>query len=144
VGSREPRRGAADCGGVLGAPHTAPGLVERWHVDGCPVGLRLGISGPRRTPRVCSGLTPLAPQRDPLDPLCRASPWRGHVDGLVQAGRSSATLPAFATANPALVEGVMGVAMAAAARTRCVAHRPPLLAAVPRSTRQVARWAVPV
>src|SRR5262252_5851065 len=43
-----------------------------------------------------------------------------------------------------MVEGLIWTARAAAALTRFVAHMTPLLAAVPMSTRNVARWAVHV
>ena len=51
----------------------------RGHVDGHPLGRRLVSSGQRRTTRCGSVLTHLAPQRDPRDTMCRASPWRGPV-----------------------------------------------------------------
>ena len=58
--------------------------------------------------------------------------------------KSSATLHAFDTNNPALVEGLMWTAMAAAALTRFLASMPQRLAEVPMSTRQVALCAVHV
>ena len=63
---------------------------------------------------------------------------------LVQAWKSYAHLHAFDTANPAIVEGLMWTAMAAAALKRLLAHMPPLLLEVPRSTRKVAMCAVHV
>ena len=58
--------------------------------------------------------------------------------------KSSATLHAFDTDNPALVEGLMWTAMAAAALKRFWASMAQLLAEVPMSTRQVAMCAVHV
>jgi len=66
------------------------------------------------------------------------------VEWLCKAGKSYAHLPAFDTAHPAMVAGLMWAAMAAAARTRCLASMTPLLAEVPMSTRQVAMGAVQV
>jgi len=63
---------------------------------------------------------------------------------LVKAWKSSANLPAFDTANPAIVEGLRWTAIAAAALKRFLAHRTQLLLAVPMSTRKVAMCAVHV
>jgi len=62
----------------------------------------------------------------------------------LQAGQSYATLPAFDTAHPAIVAGLLGTAMAAAALTRFVAHRPQRLLEGPMSTRQGAMGAMHV
>jgi hypothetical protein len=51
-------------------------------------------------------------------------------------------LRAFDTANPALVEGLIWTAIAAAALKRFVAHMTQLLAEVPMSTRKVAMCAM--
>jgi len=56
--------------------------------------------------------------------------------------KSYANLHAFDTANPALVEGLMWAAMAAAALKRFLAHMTQLLAEVPMSTRKVAMCAM--
>ena len=58
--------------------------------------------------------------------------------------QSYAHLHAFATEQPALVEGLMWTAMAAAALKRFLASLTPLLVEVPRSTRKVALCAVHV
>lgn len=116
--------------------------MVQWPVAGCPLWRRLRLRGHRRTKSCCSVLTHLAPRRAPRDPLCRAEQWRGHGAFLVKAWQSYAKLPALATANPALVEGLMGVAMAAAALNRVVAHMPHRLAEGPLSTRQVAMGAM--
>jgi hypothetical protein len=118
--------------------------MGQWEVEGHPLGLRLLLSWHHRTKRFGSLLTHRAPRRSPLAMLCRASPWRWPVEWLWQAGTASATLPACDPEHPALVEGCMGAAMAAAARKRCLAHRPPLLAEAPLSTRKVARGAMHV
>ena len=56
--------------------------------------------------------------------------------------KSSANPHAFDTATVAIVEGLMWMAIAAAALTRFLAHMTPLLAEVPMSTRKVAMGAV--
>ena len=56
--------------------------------------------------------------------------------------KSYANLHAFDTANPALVEGWMWAAIAAAALKRFLAHMPQLLLEVPMSTRKVAMCAL--
>jgi len=56
--------------------------------------------------------------------------------------QSYANLPAFDTAKPASVEGLMWAAIAAAALKRFLASMPQLLAEVPMSTRKVAMCAV--
>jgi hypothetical protein len=53
-----------------------------------------------------------------------------------------AHLPAFDTTKVALVEGLLGTAIAAAALTRFVAHMTQRLPAVPMATRKVAMGAV--
>ena len=63
---------------------------------------------------------------------------------LCKEWQSYAQLHAFDTENPAIVEGLMWTAMAAAARNRFLASMTQLLAAVPRSTRTVAMCAVHV
>ncbi|HSX78126.1 MAG TPA: hypothetical protein VLQ80_06095 [Candidatus Saccharimonadia bacterium] len=62
----------------------------------------------------------------------------------MQEGPSSATRHACDTANAASGAGLMGAAIAAAALTRFLASLPPLLAAGPLATRQVALGAVHV
>ena len=49
-------------------------------------------------------------------------------------------LHAFDTENPAIVEGLIWTAIAAAALKRFLAHMTQLLLDVPMSTRKVARW----
>ena len=53
-------------------------------------------------------------------------------------------MQAFDTANPAIVEGLMWAAIAAAALKRFLAHMTQLLLEVPMSTRKVALCAVHV
>ncbi len=116
--------------------------VVQWHVDECPLCLRLLISWNRQTKACCSLLTTLASRRYPLDTLCRAYQWRWHVELLFQEWQSYANLHALDTAHRALVEGWMWAAMAAAALKRFLAHMPPLLVAGPMSTRKMAMWAM--
>ena len=78
----------------------------------------------------CYLLTNLASRRDPLDTICRAYKWRWQVELLVKEWKSYANLHAFDTAHPTLVEGVIWVAIAAAALKRFLAHMTHLLAEV--------------
>jgi hypothetical protein len=119
-------------------------LVVRWHVEGQPLGLRLSISWNPRTTSCCDLLTNLPPQRSPLEVICRAYNWRWQVALLLQEWTSYANRHAFDTANPALVEGLIGAAIAAAALKRFLAHMPQLLTQVPMSTRKVAMGAIHV
>jgi hypothetical protein len=66
------------------------------------------------------------------------------VEWLLKAWKSYANVHAFDTTNPALVEGLMWTAIAAAARQRFVAHMTQLLAEVPMSTRKGALCAMHV
>jgi hypothetical protein len=115
-----------------------------WHVDGHPLGLRLVISWNRRTKSFCYLLTNRPPQRYPLDTICRAYTWSWPVELLLKAWTSYAHLHACDTTNPARVEGLMWVAIAAAALTRFLAHMTQPLTEVPMSTRKVARCALHV
>ena len=119
-------------------------LVVQWQVDECPLCLRLIISWNRRTKSFCYLLTNLSPQRYPLDTICRAYTWRWQVELLFKEWKSYANLHAFDTEKPALVEGLIWVAIAAAALKRFFAHMTQLLTAVPMSTRKVAMCAVHV
>src|SRR5947209_16518749 len=73
-------------------------LVVQWHVDGCPLCLRLILSWNRRTKSFCYLLTNLAPRRYPLDTICRAYKWRWQVELLFKEWKSYANLHAFDTA----------------------------------------------
>lgn len=117
-------------------------LVVQWHVDECPLCLRLIISWNRQTKEFCYLLTNLASRRYPLDTICRAYKWRWQVELLFKEWKSYANLHAFDTANPALVEGLIWVAIAAAALKRFLAHMTQLLVEVPMSTRKVAMCAM--
>ncbi len=119
-------------------------LVVRWQVDGRPLSLRLILSWHRRTKSFCYLLTNLSPQRYPLDTICRAYQWRWQVELLLKEWKSYANLHAFDTANPVSVEGLIWVAMAAAALKRFLAHMTQLLTEVPMSTRKVAMCALHV
>src|SRR5258705_50735 len=104
-------------------------LIPSWH---------------RRTKSFCYLLTNLAPQRYPLDTICRAYKWRWQVELLFKEWKSYANLHAFDPANPALVEGLIWAAIAAAALKRFLAHMTQLLMEVPMSTRKVAMCALHV
>jgi hypothetical protein len=119
-------------------------LVVRWHVEGQPLCLRLIISWNPRTKSFCYFLTNLPPQRYPLEVICRAYKWRWQVELLFKEWKSYANLHAFDTANPALVEGLIWAAIAAAALKRFLAHMTQLLTQVPMSTRKVAMCAIHV
>ncbi len=117
-------------------------LRVQWHVDGAPLCLRLILSWNRRTKSFCSFLTNLSSQRYPLEVICRAYKWRWQVELLFKEWKSYANLHAFDTANPAIVEGLIWTAIAAAALKRFLAHMTQLLLEVPMSTRKVAMCAV--
>jgi hypothetical protein len=119
-------------------------LVVQWQGDGHPRCLRLRISWNRRTKRCCYFLTNLPPKRYPIEVICRAYTWRWHVAFLLKEWKSYAHLHAFDTENPAIVEGLIWAAIAAAALKRFLAHRTQLLVKGPMSTRKVARCAVHV
>jgi len=119
-------------------------LVVRWHVEGQPLCQRLIISWNPRTKSFCYFLTNLPPQRDPLEVICRAYKWRWQVELLLKEWKSYANLHAFDTANPALVEGLIWAAIAAAALKRFLAHMTQLLTQVPMSTRKAAMCAIHV
>ena len=119
-------------------------LVVQWQVDGHPLCLRLIISWNRRTKSFCYFLTNLPPKRYPIEVICRAYKWRWQVELLFKEWKSYATLHAFDTEKPAIVEGLIWTAIAAAALKRFLAHMAQLLVAVPMSTRKVAMCAVHV
>jgi Transposase DDE domain len=119
-------------------------LGVQWQVDGHPLCLRLVISWNRRTKSFCYLLTNLSPQRYPLDTICRAYKWRWQVELLFKEWKSYANLHAFDTTNPALVEGLIWIAIAAATLKRFLAHMTQLLTEVPISTRKVAMCAMHV
>jgi len=76
--------------------------------------------------------------------MSRAYTWRWQVELLFKEWKSYANLHAFDTDNPAMVEGLMWAAIAAAALKRFFAHMTQLLVEVPMSTRKVAMCAVHV
>ena len=117
-------------------------LRVQWQVDGHPLCLRLVISWNPRTKSFCYFLTNLPPTRYPLEVICRAYKWRWQVELLFKEWKSYANLHAFDTANPAIVEGLIWAAIAAAALKRFLAYMTQLLAEVSMSTRKVAMCAV--
>lgn len=119
-------------------------LAVEWQVEERPLRLRLLISWNRRTKEFCYLLTNLPAQRYHLDMIYRAYKWRWQVELLFKEWKSYANLHAFDTENPAIVEGLIWTAIAAAALKRFLAHMTQLLTAVPMSTRKVAMCAVHV
>src|SRR3989449_8242454 len=119
-------------------------LVVQWQVDGRPLRLRLIISWHRRTKSFCYLLTNLSSRRYTLEMICRAYKWRWQVELLFKEWKSYANLHAFDTENPAIVEGLIWTAIAAAALKRFLAHMTQLLVEVPMSTRKVAMCALHV
>jgi Transposase DDE domain len=119
-------------------------LVVRWEVAGHPLCLRLILSWNRHDKAFCYLLTNLPAPRYPLEMICRAYKWRWQVELLFKEWKSYANLHAFDTENPAIVEGRIWAAIAAAALKRFLAHMTQLLAMVPMSTRKVAMCAVHV
>jgi ribosome-associated translation inhibitor RaiA len=118
--------------------------MVQWQVDGAPLCLRLLLSWNRRTKSFCSFLTNLPSQGSPIEVICRAYKWRWQVELLFKEWKSYANLHAFATANSAIVAGLIWTAIAAAALKRFLAHMTQLLLQVPMSTRKVALCAVHV
>src|SRR2546426_8794953 len=119
-------------------------LLVAWQVEKQTLRLRLLISWNRRTKEFCYVLTNLPAQRYHLDLLYRAYKWRWQVELLFKEWKSYANLHAFDTANPAIVEGLIWAAIAAAVLKRFLAYMTQLLAEVPMSTRKVAMCAVHV
>jgi hypothetical protein len=119
-------------------------LRVQWSVHGAPLCLRLIVSWNRRTKRFCYFLTNLPSLPYSLEVICRAYKWRWQVELLFKEWKAYANLHAFDTANPALVEGLLWAAIAAAALKRFLAHMTHLLVEVPMSTRKVAMCAVHV
>src|SRR5881296_2068103 len=119
-------------------------LGVQWQIDGHPLCLRLILSWNPRTKSFCSFLTNLPATRYPLEVICRAYKWRWQVELLLKEWKSYANLHAFDTENPAIVEGLIWTAIAAAALKRFLAYMTQLLAEVPMSTRKVAMCAVHV
>jgi hypothetical protein len=119
-------------------------LGVEWQVEGQPLRLRLVVSWNRQTKEFCSLVTNLPAQRSRLDMLSRADTWRWQGELLGKEWKSSANLHAFDTEKPAIVEGLIWAAIAAAALTRFLAHMTQLLVEGPMSTRQVAMCAVHV
>jgi hypothetical protein len=119
-------------------------LLVQWHVDGVPLCLRLILSWNPRTKSFCYFLTNLPSKGYPIQMICRASKWRWQVELLFKEWKSYANLHAFDTENPAIVEGLIWTAIAAAALKRFLAHMTQLLVEVPMSTRKVAMCAMHV
>src|SRR5262245_41324841 len=119
-------------------------LGAQSQLDGHPLRLRLILSWNPRTKSFCAFLTNLPAKRYPLEMICRAYKWRWQVELLFKEWKSYANLQAFDTANPALVEGLIWAAIAAAALKRFLAHMTQLLMEVPISTRKVAMCALHV
>jgi len=117
-------------------------LLVQWHVDGTPLCLRLILSWNRRTKSFCYFLTNLPSKGYPIHVICRAYKWRWQVELLFKEWKSYANLHAFDTENPAIVEGLIWTAIAAAALKRFLAHMTQLLVEVPMSTRKVAMCAL--
>jgi ribosome-associated translation inhibitor RaiA len=117
-------------------------LLVEWQVETHTLRLRLLISWNRRKKEFCSLVTNLPAKRYCLDMISRAYKWRWQVELLLKEWKSYANLHAFDTANPAIVEGLIWAAIAAAALKRFLAYMTQLLAEVSMSTRKVAMCAV--
>jgi Transposase DDE domain len=116
-------------------------LLVEWQVEKQALRLRLLISWNRRTKEFCYLVTNLPAKRYALDMIYRAYKWRWQVELLFKEWKSYANLHAFDTENPAIVEGLIWTAIAAAALKRFLAHMAQLLVEVPMSTRKVAMCA---
>src|SRR6266568_3397931 len=80
----------------------------------------------------------------PLQTIHAKLPKRQRVELVFKEWKSYANLHAFDTENPAIVEGLIWTAIAAAALKRFLAHMTQLLVEVPMSTRKVAMCALHV
>jgi len=116
----------------------------RWTRAGPPLRLRRIIRWNPQTRRVGDVLTTLPPTRSTIEGICRAYQWRWQGDLLCKAWKSSAKRQTFDTAKVAIVAGLLGAAMAAAALQRLLAHAPPRIAGGVISTRKAARWVTDV
>jgi len=119
-------------------------LLVRWQGDGQPLCLRLSVSWNCYHKTFCYLLTNLPAPRYTLEMICRAYKWRWQVELLFKEWKSYANLHAFDTENPAIVEGLIWTAIAAAALKRFLAHMTQLIVQVPMSTRKVAMCATHV
>jgi ribosome-associated translation inhibitor RaiA len=117
-------------------------LLVAWQVETHTLRLRLLISWNRRKKEFCYLVTNLPAKRYGLDLIFRAYKWRWQVELLFKEWKSYANLHAFDTANPAMVEGLIWAAIAAAALKRFLTYMTQLLAQVSMSTRKVAMCAV--
>jgi Transposase DDE domain len=117
-------------------------LLVEWPVETHTLRLRLLISWNRRKKEFCYLLTNLPAKRYGLDMSLRAYKWRWQVELLFKEWKSYANRHAFDTANPAIVEGLIWAAIAAAALKRFLAYMTQLLAEVSMSTRKGAMCAV--
>ena len=114
-------------------------LGVSWQIEGHLLRLRLLSSWNAQTKSFCYCLTTLPPKRYTIKGLCRAYKGRWAVELLFKEGKSYAHLHAFDTEKAASVEGLIWVALAAAALQRFLAPATQLVAGVIISTRQVAR-----
>ena len=103
-------------------------LGVEWQTAGQPLRLRLLLSWNSRTKEFCYLLTHLPAQRYHLAMLFRAYKWRWQVELLLKEWQSYANLHAFDTTNPAIVEGLIWAAIAAAALKRFLAYMTQILA----------------
>lgn len=117
-------------------------LLVAWQVETHTLRLRLLISWNRRKKEFCYLVTNLPAKRYGLDMIFRAYKWRWQVELLFKEWKSYANLHAFDTANPAIVEGLIWAAIAAAALKRFLTYMTQLLTQVSMSTRKVAMCAV--
>src|SRR5438128_6362924 len=115
-------------------------LVVRWQVDGHSLCLRLIVSWNRHHKTFCYLLTNLPAPRYPLETICRAYKWRWQVELLFKEWKSYANLHAFDTEKAAIVEGLIWVAIAAAALKWVVWDATLLIGGVAMSTRKAAMW----
>ena len=104
--------------------------------------LRLLISWNCQTKEFCYLLTNLLAQRYPLDMIYRAYKWRWQVELHCLKNGNPTRICAFDTENPAIVEGLIWTAIAAAALKRFLAHMTQLLLECPCPRARVAMCAV--
>lgn len=141
------KRLRALCGRELKAVHQKLPKRRRvelrvsWQLEDGPLCLRMIVSWNRQTKSFCYLLSNLEAEHYSLDTICRAYKWRWQVELLFKEWKSYANLHAFETTSKEIVEGLIWVAISAAALKRFLAYATQVLTQVCISTRKVAMCA---
>jgi len=124
------------------AKRGAVDLRVRWTVDGQTIDCRVIVIWNSSTQEFFYLATNLPPARYSIVDIAKAYRLRWQVELLFKEWKSYANLHAFDTQNPAIVEGLIWAAIAAAAIKRFLAHSAQVIAGVETSTRKTAMCAV--